>query len=241
MGGGVEILPLRTRIVIGCSGSLCGIPFISAFYSKEAIIESLLINNLSFFFYFIIVIGVFLTVYYRTRFIIISLLRVTVSNPYFYKLDKDFFVNFRILVLIIPAIRRGSLLRYKLISSYTLILIPFSIKLLVSRFLLLGILIFYKFYIIKKVYFSELKLWILGRLWGLPNLSSALFINISKNLGVYLHKFGDFSWIYYSVTEIIINQFKYQSILGLRFTNLKFIRLFNFIFLIFLIIIFLKF
>ena len=35
IGGTSEIIPYRIGVVIGCSGRLRGLPFISAFYSKE--------------------------------------------------------------------------------------------------------------------------------------------------------------------------------------------------------------
>lgn len=45
MGGGSEVIPYSKSIVIATSISLCGLPFMSAFYSKEIIIERLLIIN----------------------------------------------------------------------------------------------------------------------------------------------------------------------------------------------------
>jgi NADH-ubiquinone oxidoreductase chain 5 len=73
IGGNTEVIPFSKSIVIGSSLSLCGLPFISAFYSKEIIIERLLIYNLPVYSYFIIIIGVFITVFYRSRFLILSL------------------------------------------------------------------------------------------------------------------------------------------------------------------------
>ena len=73
IGGNTEVLPFSKRVVIGASLRLCGLPFISAFYSKEIIIESLLIYNLSFYSYLLIVIGVLITVFYSSRFLVLSL------------------------------------------------------------------------------------------------------------------------------------------------------------------------
>ena len=73
IGGNTEVIPFSKSIVIGSSLSLCGLPFISAFYSKEIIIERLLVYNLPVYSYFIIIIGVFITVFYRSRFLILSL------------------------------------------------------------------------------------------------------------------------------------------------------------------------
>merc|ERR550519_684802 len=73
IGGSADVLPFTKSIIIGCLISLCGLPFISAFYSKEIIIESLLIYNISFISYFIIILGICITLFYRIRILRISI------------------------------------------------------------------------------------------------------------------------------------------------------------------------
>ena len=157
IGGGIEILPLRTRVIIGCSRRLCGIPFISAFYSKEAIIEILLIHNISFYFYIVIILGVLLTIFYSTRFLVLAISRTRMRNALTLKLDKDFFVNSSILILVIPAVRGGSLIGQKIADSCTIFLVPPSVKFLTISLLILGAYIFYTFNQ-KKIITSKLNL-----------------------------------------------------------------------------------
>lgn len=145
IGGGIEILPLSTRVVIGCSRRLCGVPFMSAFYSKEAIIEILLMHNMSFYFYIVIILGVLLTIFYSTRFLVLAISRTRIGNALTLKLDKDFFVNSSILILIIPAVRGGSLIGQKIADSCTIFLVPTSIKFLTIALLISGSYIFYTF------------------------------------------------------------------------------------------------
>jgi len=73
MGGSSEVLPFTKRIILGASLSLCGLPFMSAFYSKEIIIERLLVYNLSFYRYFILILGILITVFYRFRLLTVAL------------------------------------------------------------------------------------------------------------------------------------------------------------------------
>jgi len=89
MGGRSEVMPLTKRVIIGCSLSLCGLPFMSAFYSKEMIIEGLLIYNLSIISYVFIILGVLITVFYRIRFLIISVRWVSRQQSLFNKADLD--------------------------------------------------------------------------------------------------------------------------------------------------------
>jgi NADH-ubiquinone oxidoreductase chain 5 len=113
IGGGIEILPLSTSIIVGCSRRLCGIPFISAFYSKEAIIEMLLMYNLSFYFYLVLMLGIMLTVFYSIRFLVLAMSRTGLRNALTLKLDKDYFINSSILILATPAVSAGSLIGQK--------------------------------------------------------------------------------------------------------------------------------
>merc|ERR1712158_196064 len=69
IGGSSEVIPLSKSIVVATSMSLCGLPFMSAFYSKEIIIERLLIINSFLLSYILIVLGVLITIFYRTRFL----------------------------------------------------------------------------------------------------------------------------------------------------------------------------
>merc|ERR1711944_4605 len=70
IGGISEIIPFTNRVLITASFRLCGLPFISAFYSKEIIIEGILIKQVPVCSYLIIVIGIFMTVFYRARFLV---------------------------------------------------------------------------------------------------------------------------------------------------------------------------
>merc|ERR1711981_211357 len=157
IGGSSEIIPLRTRVIVGCSRRLCGVPFMSAFYSKEAIIEILLIHNLSIYFYGIIILGVLLTIFYSIRFLVIAISRTRMGNALTIKLDKDYFVNSRILTLTLPAVRGGSLIGQKIADSCSLFLVPLYIKFFTIALLFGGAYLFY-IYSQKKTILSKLKL-----------------------------------------------------------------------------------
>jgi NADH-ubiquinone oxidoreductase chain 5 len=161
IGGSSEIIPLSTRVIVGCSRRLCGVPFMSAFYSKEAIIEILLIHNLSIYFYAVIILGVLLTIFYSIRFLVIAMSRTRIGNALTLKLDKDYFVNSRILILTIPAVRGGSMIGQKIADSCTLFLVPLYIKILTITLLFGGAYLFYV-YSQKKTIISKLRLWVFG-------------------------------------------------------------------------------
>jgi NADH-ubiquinone oxidoreductase chain 5 len=145
IGGASEILPFTKSIIIGCSIRLCGLPFMSAFYSKEIIIERLLTYNLSFISYFIIILGVLITIFYRIRFMVISIVSVTRQRSLFNKSDIDFKVNIRIILLFIPATTGGSMVNFFLDTTY-FFLVRSKLKLIILFLLILGFIYFFKLY-----------------------------------------------------------------------------------------------
>merc|ERR1712062_535875 len=111
IGGSSEVIPLSKSIVIATSMSLCGLPFISAFYSKEIIIERLLIVNS---FLWAYALRVLITVFYSMRFLIVAISWVNRQRSLFLKIDIDFFTNFSMVVLILPAFLGGRMTNYLL-------------------------------------------------------------------------------------------------------------------------------
>jgi len=195
MGGATEILPFTKRIVIGCSLRLCGLPFISAFYSKEIIIERLLTYNLPVRSYLFIILGILITMFYRARFLLISIRWTSRQRSLFSKSDLDYVVNTSILILIIPAITGGALIRSYMKFKF-LFLVGAGLKIRALILLILGLVIFnifWKFNIIKFNFF----LWGVSRLWALPFISSRVPLLIFTNRGDFLHKLVDFSWGYF--------------------------------------------
>merc|ERR1711997_651582 len=145
MGGSADVLPFTKRIIIGCLISLCGLPFISAFYSKEIIIESLLIFNLSFVSYFIIILGICITLFYRLRFLFISIRYRPRHFILGFKSDRDILTNIRIGLLFLPAVSGGSFVRMYIKFSFFLI-ISFKIKIFVLILLIPSVVVLRKFY-----------------------------------------------------------------------------------------------
>jgi len=71
IGNSVNSLPTVNRFILVSSFSLIGLPFISAFFSKEMILETIILQNFNFLIYLLIIIGIGLTAIYRSRFIML--------------------------------------------------------------------------------------------------------------------------------------------------------------------------
>ena len=229
IGGNTEVIPLTKRVVIGASLSLCGLPFISAFYSKEIVIESLLIFNYRIYAYTLLVAGIFITIFYSTRFIVTSIISHNRQRSLLNKGDQDHLINIRIITLLAPAIIGGAAIRQKLNFSPLFFLVSPSLKYLTLTFLLSGVIIFILFFKFRVTFYKSL-IWGFNRLWGLSFISARLPLTRILNLGDFLHKIIDFSWVYYIFTHYILKFFSPQISDGIVFGNIKFIRLLHNIF-----------
>lgn len=67
IGGFVKFIPLTCLLFNVCNLSLCGLPFLSGFYSKDLIVEFISIGYLNLFVYIIYYISIGLTACYRFR------------------------------------------------------------------------------------------------------------------------------------------------------------------------------
>lgn len=140
MGGTSQIFRQTKRMVILANFRLIGLPFISAFFSKEILLENLSIKHVNLFEAFIFYGRVILTLVYSIRFIIFFY----VLSPKVFRLnnmvDRDFLTILSIRILIIPALTGGKLLaEFRLLTAYSLsnrIIYQLIAWSLVARFLL---------------------------------------------------------------------------------------------------------
>ena len=225
IGGASEIIPFTKRVVIGCSLRLCGLPFISAFYSKEIIIEGLLIYNLSIISYIFIILGILITVFYRVRFIIISVRWVSRQQSLFNKSDLNYTTNIRIIILFFPAIIGGGLIRRYMKFKF-LFLVRSTLKISTLCLVILGIISYLCIFNVKLLNYKA-NLWRLRRLWALPFIRARLPVFINLGRGDFYHKLVDFSWGYFTVMNLLAGSKDKEVYWSFLFLNLRFIRIFR--------------
>merc|ERR1711902_304269 len=107
-GGSSISRPFIIIIFISSSISLRGVPFAAAFFSKEPIIDILLIDGINLFRYIFILIGAFFTILYSLRLCLI----IRIKNNYIIKIimiNETFsFSMIRALILFLPSFFQGS-------------------------------------------------------------------------------------------------------------------------------------
>lgn len=160
------LMPYTTACFIISNITLCGIPFLSGFYSKDLIVEIYsfsIINNLI---YLIFYISLSLTVYYTMRLIFYSLVFNMKINPINLFLESINIIKIRILTLTFISIIFGCMILWVSNLNINIIFLPFSIKILTLIIILLGLIMSFeslnfKNYLISINYYNFTNMWLI--------------------------------------------------------------------------------
>nr|YP_009919158.1 NADH dehydrogenase subunit 5 [Paratriatoma lecticularia]QMP96798.1 NADH dehydrogenase subunit 5 [Paratriatoma lecticularia] len=144
MGMVVNHLPFTCTCFCISNMSLCGMPFMSGFYSKDIILEMMMISGYNFFVFMIFFMSIGLTVSYTFRVIYYTLFyHVNVYSCQGYLEDQIMMKS--MIVLSVLAISAGSMLSWMVFSVPFLVVLPFYLKLMPLIFILMGGWLGYEF------------------------------------------------------------------------------------------------
>nr|QUB07105.1 NADH dehydrogenase subunit 5 [Plateumaris sericea] len=137
MGNLINTMPLTCAYFNICNFALCGLPFMSGFYSKDLIVEVMSMMYLNMFIYLIFYMSIGLTVCYSFRLTYYSL----VGNFNYNNMNS--FIESKIMLkgmsgLILFVIIMGSMLNWLIFNEPLFICLPIFMKLLTIFFILLG-------------------------------------------------------------------------------------------------------
>nr|WCH62809.1 NADH dehydrogenase subunit 5 [Dromaeolus sp. ZM-2022] len=201
MGSCITQLPLTCCFFNIANMALCGIPFLSGFYSKDLALEFMSMGYLNLFVYLIFYISIGLTVSYSVRLSYYTLF----GNLNFYGFNllgsKNNFMLMGMGGLIFLVIMGGSLLNWLMFSFSYFICLSFFSKILVIFMILMGVIIgaecFSEVQGLSSNSYKNLSVSsFLGSMWNLPMLS----VYIIKNpllFGGLVYKSFDNGWLEY--------------------------------------------
>nr|QWM92873.1 NADH dehydrogenase subunit 5 [Chorthippus parallelus parallelus] len=200
MGSIVNFMPLTSVCFNVSSLSLCGIPFLAGFYSKDLILEMVClswINCLIFFFYFV---STGLTASYSFRLFYYSMSGVNNFCSSFSFNDNSYYISFGMLSLLFVAVFGGSFLSWLIFPIPYMIILPYYLKLLTIFTVALGSYLGYYF---SSMYFSNnlFSLNVLsfisfsGSMWFMPYLSTVFISYLPLKMGYYSFKSFDYGWV----------------------------------------------
>nr|APX39333.1 NADH dehydrogenase subunit 5 [Longitarsus pratensis] len=238
MGGLINQIPLTCSYLNICNLSLCGLPFMSGFYSKDLIVEFMSMGVLNFYIYFIFYVSIGLTVSYSFRLT-------------YYSMNGDFnFISFSMIKensfimlkgmsgLIFFVVFSGSVFSWVIFDTPFFICLSFLMKLLTLIMVLIGMLMGYEVSKFKFSYWLWSKnnlTFFLGLMWNMPVLSTFGLNYYPNFLGDVYMKLFDQGWFEYYGGQNLYWSFKKTSFFQFfSFNHLKIYLLMMIIWLIYL-------
>nr|AGW80443.1 NADH dehydrogenase subunit 5 [Prosopocoilus astacoides blanchardi] len=138
MGGLINQMPLTCSFFIICNMSLCGLPFLSGFYSKDLILEVVSMDYVGLFTYLVYFFSTGLTVAYTFR-----LIYYVISGDYnfycFHSINDTGFTMIKGMAgIIFFVVFMGSMLSWVMLSSPYCVCLPLFMKMMTAFVVLMG-------------------------------------------------------------------------------------------------------
>nr|QBZ37543.1 NADH dehydrogenase subunit 5 [Aesalus sp. JL-2019] len=228
MGGLIKFMPLTISFFLISNMSLCGLPFLSGFYSKDLILEVLSMNYLNLYIYLIFFLSTGLTVAYTIRLVYY----VVLGDFNYFSLnsivDSGMIMLKSMSGLIMLVIMGGSCLSWLMLPTPYFICLSMTMKLMTFLVVSLGgwlgyeIALFSLNYSIKSISVLSSSLFF-SSMWNMPYISTFGLNYYPVYLGDLIYKNLDQGWSEYiggqNLFEFIIMNSKF--FMYIYYNNLK--------------------
>nr|UVU30535.1 NADH deshydrogenase subunit 5 [Xorides funiuensis] len=200
-------MPLVSIMMINSLFSLCGIPFMSGFFSKDLILEMFMMSIMNKFILMILFMSMGLTLMYSLRLMYYSFIKLSYLNLYMkFSLFNNLMIN-SMFILFIFSLSMGVILSWLIFSMKNFIILSFSMKMLIYLFMMLGGMMMF---FIQKIFLSLMKIKnllilinFISMMWFLPllyNYNIKYVMKFSNNL-IYFMEMG---WLEYFLSVNLI-------------------------------------
>lgn len=225
-------LTLHMPLIISCLNvanlALCGFPFLAGFYSKDLILEIVLVSHINLFSGFLFFFSTGLTVSYSFRLFYYSFI-ITMNQSSINILNDKRFVIFKSMFgLLVFAISGGAILNWMLFPFSFIIRLPFFLKMLTLLVCIIGgtvgfILANINFFSFNKSLNYYLFTFFSRSIWFIPTLSTIGAVYYPILFSFKLYKNLDQGWFeFFGIQQIFKIFIKLSFIIQLiQFNNLK--------------------
>ena len=198
---------LSVSIIMIANIRLCGLPFLRGFYSKDLIIEIVIIKGKNIFLFLILILGTGLTVIYSCRLNFLISLNFIKTESFYNMSENARLILAGILFLIPISVIGGLVISWNIIRIRKIIYLPFWIKSFIILLIIVS-LVMYIFiynnieYILKNIY-----VWFFGNIWFIPYSINISLAFLSLNYSRSFFKYVEIIW-----SEILLFKFVFSLI-----------------------------
>jgi len=224
IGALVLFMPFTIVCLNVANLALCGIPFLAGFYSKDLILETVLVSNINIIIVVLFFIATGLTVCYSFRLVYYSLTGAFEESSLNCLNDERWGISLSMLILLGLVMIGGATLRWLLFSSSLVIVLPLYLKLLVLLTCIIGGLIGYALRNISIFRFNKsLRINFLsyfnGQIWFIPVISTTGINSFPLQLGYISLKGFDQGWSEFFGGQKIYTYIKIYATFNQRLHN----------------------
>ena len=202
---------LSVSIIIVANIRLCGLPFLRGFYSKDIIIEIVIIKGKRFFLFFLLMIGTGLTVIYSCRLnFLISLNFIKIES--FYNISENSNLIILGIIFLIPlSIIGGLIISWNIIRVNKIIFLPFWIKSFVLILIIRSVYFYVYVYNNIQSLSKNIYIWFFSNIWFIPYSFNMSLRHLTLNYSVSFFKYIEVIWselfLFKSFYSVINNSF----------------------------------
>nr|WLS55598.1 NADH dehydrogenase subunit 5 [Meroplius fukuharai] len=226
--GGLSIhMPMTSACFNVSNLALCGMPFLAGFYSKDMILETVLLSNINHFAFFLYFFSTGLTVCYTFRLIYYSMSGDLNCGSLNMLNDEGWVMLRGMSVLLVMSIVGGSMLNWLMFPTPVMICLPYYYKFLTLFVCFVGGLVGYLvansslFYMNKSFLNYNFSLFA-GSMWFMPYISTYGLIKFYLESGVSVVKSFDQGWSEYLGSQNLYNNLVNYSKMYLLLHNNSF-------------------
>nr|YP_009685242.1 NADH dehydrogenase subunit 5 [Corythucha marmorata]QDM37011.1 NADH dehydrogenase subunit 5 [Corythucha marmorata] len=220
MGYVINDKPYMSTCFMISNFSLCGLFFMSGFYSKDLIVEYFISNNFNLFMGMLYMFCISLTVCYTVRLMFYTLF-FGVTNFTFRSVSEGLSSFLSLIILLLFSLIFGSIFNWLVFLTPILFFFPFFIKTMTFMFMMLGLMIYL---FVSNFNVKSLNLFnFFGTMWYLMFLGSSMFnYNYFLISSMYKNVIDD-SWGEFYMSSYLSNMISYFSMKMnyVIFNNLK--------------------
>nr|AQT38642.1 NADH dehydrogenase subunit 5 [Megathymus cofaqui cofaqui] len=228
MGGLSMYIPLTCLCLNISNLALCGIPFLSGFYSKDLILEMVMMSNLNMMIFYMYYFSTGLTMFYTIRLLMYLMINdfnlLVIYNLY----DEDYIMLKSMFILMFMSVIVGGGLSWMIFIYPYMIYLPINLKLMVFYVSLVGMMMGYLISVMSmnsiNKFLKTYKLSLfLCMMWFMPSLSTYSLNFYFLKIGQKMIKNIDMGWSEMYSGQGMFNIIKIYSIFSmyLLMNNMK--------------------